>query len=86
MLVNIDDQGTFLNLRKERTTLAVPTKFFQILKYLIEEALAKLSEVRAPIRIRTASDSVLIPGKRGFARGSEVSRPPNDLTGFVRIL
>jgi hypothetical protein len=36
---------------------------------LIREALAKLSEVRAPIRIRTASDSVLIPGKRGFARG-----------------
>jgi hypothetical protein len=37
---------------------------------IIFEALAKLSEVRAPIRIRTASDSVLIPGKRGFARGS----------------
>ena len=32
-----------------------------------------MSEVRAPIRIRTASDSVLIPGKRGFARGSKIS-------------
>jgi hypothetical protein len=31
-----------------------------------------LSEVRAPIRIRTGSDSVLIPGKRGFARGSKI--------------
>jgi hypothetical protein len=44
------------------------------------EALAKLSEVRAPIRTRTASDSVLIPGKRGFARGS------NFFGTYIKIL
>jgi hypothetical protein len=48
------------------------TPDFEAVKKLLDEARAKLSEVRAPIRIRTASDSVLIPGKRGFARGSDV--------------